>query len=88
MIELTGHPWFVGVQFHPEFSSKPLKPHPLFAGFIGAALKHRDGRVGKPPKAAKKSAGDGANGGDEGQSLQKPKASSAAGERSAAGYSS
>lgn len=33
------HPWFVGVQYHPEFKSRPLKPHPLFAAFIGAALK-------------------------------------------------
>lgn len=37
MVELPGHPWFLGCQFHPEFLSKPLKPHPLFAGFIGAA---------------------------------------------------
>ncbi len=43
MIELTDHPWFVGCQFHPEFKSKPFAPHPLFAGFIGAALKrHRE----------------------------------------------
>jgi len=38
IIELTNHPWFVAVQFHPEFKSKPLRSHPLFAGFIGAAL--------------------------------------------------
>ncbi|MDR0678983.1 MAG: CTP synthase [Puniceicoccales bacterium] len=36
-IELANHPWFVGVQFHPEFQSKPLQPHPLFRDFIGAA---------------------------------------------------
>jgi CTP synthase len=42
MIEIPEHPWFVGCQFHPEFKSKPFKPHPLFAGFIGAALeRHR-----------------------------------------------
>ena len=35
------HPWFVAVQFHPEFKSKPLEPHPLFAGFIEAALQHK-----------------------------------------------
>ena len=37
MVELPGHPWFLGCQFHPEFLSKPLKPHPLFAAFIKAA---------------------------------------------------
>lgn len=35
------HPWFVGVQFHPEFQSRPLRPHPLFKDFIGAALKKK-----------------------------------------------
>jgi len=40
IIELPGHPWFVGCQFHPEFKSRPMDPHPLFKGFIGAALKH------------------------------------------------
>lgn len=39
--ELAEHPWFVGCQFHPEFLSKPLLPHPLFAGFIGAAKQRR-----------------------------------------------
>ncbi|MBI5779499.1 MAG: CTP synthase [Planctomycetes bacterium] len=39
IIELKDHPWFVGVQFHPEFKSKPVKPHPLFRDFIKAALK-------------------------------------------------
>jgi CTP synthase len=43
VIELAGHPWFVGVQFHPEFRSKPTAPHPLFAGFVAAALRHRAG---------------------------------------------
>jgi CTP synthase len=43
MIELDGHPWFLGCQFHPEFKSKPFAPHPLFSGFIGAALtRHRE----------------------------------------------
>lgn len=41
MIELRDHPWFVATQAHPEFKSQPLKPHPLFAAFIGAALEHR-----------------------------------------------
>jgi len=39
IIELPSHPWFIGVQFHPELKSRPFEPHPLFAGFIGAALK-------------------------------------------------
>ena len=37
IIELKDHPWFIGVQFHPEFKSRPLKPHPLFSSFIEAA---------------------------------------------------
>ncbi len=42
MIELPSHPWFVGCQFHPELQSRPLRPHPLFAGFVAAAEKrHR-----------------------------------------------
>ncbi len=40
MIEVTGHPFFIASQFHPEFLSKPNAPHPLFAGFIQAALRH------------------------------------------------
>ena len=38
IIELKGHPWFVASQFHPEFKSRPEKPHPLFAGFVKAAI--------------------------------------------------
>ena len=41
IIELKGHPWFVAVQFHPEFQSKPNHAHPLFASFIAAAIRHR-----------------------------------------------
>jgi CTP synthase len=41
MIEITDHPWFIAVQFHPEFRSKPLAPHPLFAGFVDAAHHYR-----------------------------------------------
>jgi CTP synthase len=40
MVEVVDHPWFVGVQFHPEFQSKPLAPHPLFQGFVKAALEY------------------------------------------------
>ncbi|HZZ84170.1 MAG TPA: CTP synthase [Anaeromyxobacteraceae bacterium] len=45
MIELPGHPHFVGCQFHPEFKSKPFRPHPLFAGFVAAAVAQRDRRA-------------------------------------------
>jgi CTP synthase len=41
IVEAPNHPWFLGCQFHPEFKSKPLEPHPLFAAFIGAALEHK-----------------------------------------------
>jgi CTP synthase len=41
IIELKNHPWFVGVQFHPEFKSRPLSPHPLFSSFIKAAKNHK-----------------------------------------------
>ena len=48
IMELKGHPWYLGVQFHPEFQSKPSLAHPLFAAFIAAALKHR--RAGAKPR--------------------------------------
>ena len=41
IVELPGHPWFLAVQFHPEFKSKPLRPHPLFAGFVEAAHRRK-----------------------------------------------
>jgi CTP synthase len=41
ILENKKHPWFIGVQFHPEFKSKPLSPHPLFSAFISAALKQK-----------------------------------------------
>ena len=40
MIELPEHPWFIGCQFHPELKSRPMRPHPLFAGFVGAAVDY------------------------------------------------
>ena len=43
ILELPTHPWFVAVQFHPEFKSKPLKAHPLFAGFVEASHRHKTG---------------------------------------------
>ena len=39
MVELPDHPWFVACQFHPEFKSRPNRPHPLFLGFMQAAIK-------------------------------------------------
>ena len=42
MVELASHPWFVGCQFHPEFKSRPYRPHPLFSSFIEAALDFSD----------------------------------------------
>jgi CTP synthase len=41
IVELPGHRWYVAVQFHPEFKSKPERPHPLFAGFVEAAYRHK-----------------------------------------------
>src|SRR5207237_10555310 len=58
-IELADHPWFVAVQCHPEFKSKPTAPHPLFRGFIQASLARREtkkmeGGRGKLEAPAKK----------------------------------
>jgi len=54
--EVPGHPWYLGCQFHPEFKSKPLEPHPLFTAFLGAALEYRQLRekkvVAEPATAA------------------------------------
>ncbi|MBK8004067.1 MAG: CTP synthase [Gemmatimonadetes bacterium] len=44
IIELPDHPWFLGCQFHPELKSRPTRPHPLFAAFVGAALQRRTAR--------------------------------------------
>ncbi len=44
IVEIEDHPWFLGCQFHPEFKSKPMKPHPLFKDFIAAALKKKQDR--------------------------------------------
>jgi CTP synthase len=50
--EIPNHPWFLGCQFHPEFKSKPLEPHPLFAAFVGASHQHRMNRA-KPALRAR-----------------------------------
>jgi CTP synthase len=48
IVEVVDHPWFVGVQFHPEFTSRPLRPQPLFRDFIGAAKKYKtSGNTGR-----------------------------------------
>jgi CTP synthase len=49
VIELPAHPWFVAVQYHPEFKSKPTSPQPLFAGFVGAAVERNRSRGGSSP---------------------------------------
>ena len=49
IVELPSHPWFIGVQFHPEFTSNPRDGHPLFSSFVRAAREHA---VGKLPQAA------------------------------------
>ena len=51
IIELPGHPWFLGCQFHPELKSRPMRPHPLFASFIGAASRHADQLAGRTSRA-------------------------------------
>jgi len=45
IVELVDHPWFVASQFHPEFKSRPERPHPLFDGFVASAIAVRDGRT-------------------------------------------
>jgi CTP synthase len=45
IVEIRDHPWFLGCQFHPEFKSRPLAPHPLFRAFIGAACQYRKQRM-------------------------------------------
>jgi CTP synthase len=52
IVELPGHPFFIGVQFHPEFTSTPRDGHPLFAGFIGAAVRYQQSRGATSAKAA------------------------------------
>jgi CTP synthase len=53
VIELPDHPWFLGCQYHPELKSRPTRPHPLFAAFVGAALERREamGAVVEPAPA-------------------------------------
>ena len=45
IVEIPSHPFFIGVQFHPECKSRPNKAHPLFLGFVGASLENRESRA-------------------------------------------
>ncbi len=56
IMELPMHPFFIGVQFHPEFTSTPRTGHPLFSAFVHAALSYRQGRHGQPPQVQKAAA--------------------------------
>jgi CTP synthase len=51
IVEIPDHPWFLGCQFHPEFKSKPLAPHPLFTAFVEAAHQHRTLRAQQPGRS-------------------------------------
>jgi CTP synthase len=55
IIELKDHPWFIGVQFHPEFQSNPRVPHPLFKSFVAAALTNKRNDAGLTKKVEKQS---------------------------------
>jgi CTP synthase len=59
IVELPAHPWFVAVQYHPEFQSKPTAAHPLFAGFIKAAVAHRQARKDRSSEVSQKPSTDG-----------------------------
>jgi CTP synthase len=54
IVELADHPWFLACQFHPEFKSRPLEPHPLFASFVGAAYGHKLARARTDQYSAKR----------------------------------
>ena len=45
MVELSDHPFYIATQAHPEFKSRPNRPHPLFRGFVEAALKKQEGEI-------------------------------------------
>ena len=60
IIEITDHPWFVGVQFHPEFKSKPLAPHPLFKRFVAASWEQKKKVLDKTLSSRSRSSSGGA----------------------------
>jgi len=51
IVELRDHPWYVASQFHPEFKSRPDRPHPLFDGFVRAAVAHRGRALAPKPQS-------------------------------------
>jgi CTP synthase len=59
IVEIRDHPWFLGCQFHPEFKSRPLEPHPLFRAFVGAAYEFRKRRLALQGEAMAKSVSGG-----------------------------
>jgi CTP synthase len=65
IVEIPDHPWFIGVQFHPEFKSTPKNPHPLFQSFISAALQYRNKRETKTGTPASQSNEKSSNASDE-----------------------
>jgi len=75
IVELKDHPWFVASQFHPEFKSRPERPHPLFDGFVEAALAGQEGR--EPELAARPVAADVADAGSVGAPVMSEEASTA-----------
>jgi CTP synthase len=58
IVELVNHPWFIGCQFHPELQSRPTRPHPLFAGFVAAAVKAKHQRTATKGSASLVEAAD------------------------------
>ena len=54
IVEISGHDWFIGVQFHPEFKSRPLSPHPLFANFVKASINNQNMSKGESKISKKK----------------------------------
>jgi CTP synthase len=57
IVEIRDHPWFLGCQFHPEFKSRPLEPHPLFKAFVGAACQYRKQRLARAERTGTAPAG-------------------------------
>jgi CTP synthase len=58
VVELPNHPWFLAVQYHPEFKSKPVAAQPLFRGFIEAAVAHRKSRGERAKPSSSPQAGE------------------------------
>ena len=79
MVELPDHPWYVGCQFHPEFTSNARDGHPLFEAFVRAAIRHRDVRSGapagvspEPDRASGAAGGNGSHAGATGGAVAEP----------------